>query len=349
LAIDQLSVAFITGSLSRRAGGLFHSVRQLAKGLQEIDVRVGVFGLRDADSEEDLLEWHPIEPVLLNALPSVSVGFAFKLNAALREFKPNIIHQHGIWQGYSQTVSTWARTVPTVISPRGMLDPWAMENSKFKKKIAWHTWERRNLQGASCIHTLASNEAAAVREILPQANIKVIANAVEFPEQQRRTIHSGEKRKLLFLGRIHPKKGLSELVDQWSNLPDDIRATWSVIIAGPDEGGHRLNLEMKIASIGLESSFDFVGPVVGIEKDRLLRKANAFILPSHSEGLPMAILEAWSYGLPVLKVLANALRHSDLSSVGKKGLALVQQNFALPKIINAHFENYHSLLKTTTI
>lgn len=365
-----ISVAIVTGSVSRQAGGLFHSVRQLAQGLEAEGVRVGVFGLRDADTEKDLSAWGPIEPVVLHPTPTAGIGFAKGLNAALSSFQPSIVHQHGIWQGFSRTVSAWSSSVPTVVSPRGMLDPWAIQNSNLKKKLAWYGWEERNLTNAASIHALAENEAEAIKQAIPMAKIVVIPNAVSLPKKRTKPRRNSGKRLLLFLGRIHPKKGLRELVLQWSQLSLDRQNAWSVTIAGPDEGGHRKELESLVEELNLGSSFNFVGPVIAGAKDALLRESDAFILPSHSEGLPMSVLEAWSYGLPVLMTkacnlpegfsanaaleidhnpsarrLAVALSHDSLEGIGQNGIALVKSRFALSNIVRSHVENYRTLLE----
>lgn len=370
MAQTPISVAIVTGSLSRQAGGLFHSVRQLAQGLEAEGVRVGVFGLRDADTEKDLSAWGPIEPVALHPTPTAGVGFAKGLHAALSSFQPSIIHQHGIWQGFSRTVSAWSSKVPTVVSPRGMLDPWAIQNSNFKKKLAWCGWEEKNLIEAASIHALAESEAEAIKQAIPTANIVVIPNAVSLPKETTKSGKNSGKRSLLFLGRIHPKKGLRELVLQWSQLSLVQRNAWSVTVAGPDEGGHRKELESLVKELKLEGSFNFIGPVIAGAKDALLRESDAFILPSHSEGLPMSVLEAWSYGLPVLmtkacnlpegfsanaaleidhdpsaKKLALALSRDRLEILGQNGTTLVKTRFALPMIVRSHLENYQTLLE----
>ncbi len=369
MAPQAPSIAIVTGSVSRLAGGLFYSVRQLARGLDEAGARVAVFGLRDDQTDADVDAWKPLSPVVLNPMPTRGIGFAKGLHEALTAFRPTIIHQHGIWQAYSKTVSHWSQTVPTVISPRGMLDPWALQNANYKKRLAWYAWEGKNLRSAACIHALAESEATAVKTILPHANVPVIPNAVEMPALAAKKPHRDGKKNLLFLGRLHPKKGLKELIGQLSNLETDLRKDWTVTIAGPDEDGHKAELERDITARDLADVVDFVGPAFGPKKEALLQQADAFILPSHSEGLPMAVLEAWAYGLPVLMTkacnlpegftagaaleidhdaagvrLAAALNHPDLKTVGQRGRELAQSRFALPAIVNAHLTNYDVLL-----
>jgi glycosyltransferase involved in cell wall biosynthesis len=167
---------------------------------------------------------------------------------------------------------------------------------------------------------------------------------------------------MLFVGRIHPKKGLVPLIEAWGRTPAMATEGWRLVIAGWDDGGHEPALRARVEALGLRNSVAFVGPVVGTAKDGLFRRASAFILPSFSEGLPMAVLEAWSYGLPVLMTdechlsvgfVAGAARRveptaasiaeglsgfaaragrGELASMGARGRALVEDRYSWARI-----------------
>ncbi len=112
----------------------------------------------------------------------------------------------------------------------------------------------------------------------------------------------GGRHVILFLGRLHPKKGLANLLQGWATLLRDrpgTRQSWCLVIGGWDQGGHRAELERQAAELGLSDSVWFAGPLHATEKAGAFQHAAAFILPSFSEGMPMAVIEAWSYGLPV--------------------------------------------------
>jgi poly(glycerol-phosphate) alpha-glucosyltransferase len=102
---------------------------------------------------------------------------------------------------------------------------------------------------------------------------------------------------MLFLGRLHPKKNLPALIEAWPVNPS---GNWHLAIAGWDQLGHENDLRQQVKMRGIENRVHFLGPLFGSSKDAALRNARAFVLPSLSEGLPMAVLEAWSYALPVL-------------------------------------------------
>jgi len=207
-----------------------------------------------------------------------------------------------------------------------MLDAWALDNARLKKRIAAACFQRRHLQRAACLHALCNSEAKAIRSYGLTNPICVIPNGVDLPESPVTDPPPwcGEavanRKVILFLGRLHPKKGLRHLLEGWHALLSEragVRESWCVVIAGWDEGGHRAELEDQAASLAIADTVFFVGPVQGKEKAAAFAHADAFILPSFSEGLPMAILEAWSYGLPV-----GATRECNLPEGPDAGAAI---------------------------
>ncbi len=210
---------------------------------------------------------------------------------------------------------------PRIVSPHGMLDQWALGRSGWKKRVARVLFEQRHLAGAACLHALCRSEARSIRSYRLKNPVAIIPNGVDLPELSAGTengLPETEQKILLFLGRLHPKKGLMNALRAWA-LAGRQGDGWQFVIAGWDQGGHDEELKRLCDELGLaysntptcefldqaatsshESSVVFVGPAFGEHKDRLLRHASAFILPSFSEGLPMSVLEAWSYRLPVL-------------------------------------------------
>ena len=104
----------------------------------------------------------------------------------------------------------------------------------------------------------------------------------------------------MFLGRLHPKKGLSELMEAFAGLDKRLTSDWEIVIAGWGENSYQKKLEQQARSVGIENQINFVGARFGNDKADLFRSCDAFVLPSFSEGLPMSVLEAWSYAMPSL-------------------------------------------------
>ena len=304
-----MNVGILTPTLSRTGGGIFPIVAAHARGLAaEPGITLSVFGIADEFSEVDSREFHPVHPKSYPPLIR-KLGLARGLMHDIVHSDLDILHQHGLWQ-YPSVVSTRFRSRSAgrlVISTQGMLEPWAIAHAQLKKKIAGWLFERHNLEAASCLHC-SQAEVAGVRAFGLKTPIAVIPNGVDLPDPgripPRPAWMAGDRRVLLFLGRIHPKKGVFELLQAWAKLlerSDAARQGWVLAIAGWDDGGYATQLKEAARHLGLgPDSVVFPGGIFGPEKEAAFRNAAAFILPSFSEGLPMSVLEAWSHGLPVL-------------------------------------------------
>lgn len=302
----------LTASLSRMAGGLFWSVRSLSRSVKGTGCTVSVFATDDRHAREDIEQWRGLGPRLFSRLGPDAFAYAPGLSAALDGADLDILHTHGLWMYPSVASWCWARRHkrPLVISPRGMLDPWALGNAAWKKRLAAWLYENRHLHSAACLHALNDAEYHAIRVCGLRNPVAIIPNGIDLPPPATAFVQPEwavglpfGARAMLFLGRLHPKKGLVELLRGWAlarKLEPDLAACWFLIVAGWDESGHEAGLRSLAAELDLNASVRFVGPQFGREKEASLARADAFVLPSHSEGLPMAVLEAWAHGLPVL-------------------------------------------------
>lgn len=378
-----LALGIVTVSISRRAGGLFESVRFPTLGLAKAGNKIDVFSVTDDRTEDDLKAWTPIVPKMFTAIGPRRLAYVPALRKALLSDLPDLVHQHGLWRYLSVAVSAFrARTGrPTVISPRGMLDPWALQNGGWKKRIARTLYQDRSLQGAACLHALNDSEAASIRALGLRNPIAVIPNGVNLPDPEDASaprpafLGANDRQVLLFIGRIHPKKGLAETVDAWAVLKQiapDVARSWRLVVAGWGDDDHRIGLAQRVNELGLADDVTFHGPVFGPEKEAALNHADAFILASHSEGLPMAILEAWAHRLPVFmsracnlpegfaagaaveistetvsiaSTLAERLADPDLSTIGDAGRALVEVCFTWDAVVSEQMRVYEWLVR----
>ena len=309
-----MRLGFLTGSVSRRAGGLFPAVRSLAEALQRSpEIDLNVFGLLDADTAADLPAWGPVPVNVSPVRGPRSFGYASGLGSNVGSKRIDLLHVHGMWMYPSIAARRWsARTrAPYVISPHGMLDRWAIKNSGWKKRIAIFLYEGSHLQGAACLHALCDAEAQDIRAFGLTNPICIIPNGTEAAAQLEpppapwRSELARDAKVLLYLGRLHPKKGLLNLLRAMHEVhrcADELLRNWHLVIAGWDQNGHRAQLEAFAAQCGMAGFVHFIGPQYGDAKLATLCGADAFVLPSVSEGLPMAVLEAWTHGLPVLMI-----------------------------------------------
>lgn len=267
-----MRLGLTTGSLSRGAGGLFESVRALGKALTEREVNVRVYGLWDKHWELDKKNWLPLEAEAFSYIGPRASAWSPQMDAALDQAESDLIHLHGLWQYPSvATRRQWtARRTPYLISPRGMLDTWALGNSRWKKVAAAWLFENAVLRDAACLHALCDSEAAAMRNYGLKNRIEIIPNGVNLPEldnaeSRRADKPSRGRRQLLFLGRIHPKKGLIRALRVWAGIQNSKfkihhSKQWQFVIAGWDQGGHEAELKRLCAELGLKV-FSFQGSV----------------------------------------------------------------------------------------
>jgi glycosyltransferase involved in cell wall biosynthesis len=192
------------------------------------------------------------------------------------------------------------------VTPHGMLDHYSVRRSAAKKRIYAAVAERRTLRGASALHFFNAEEAAEAQDFMPLPRYFLLPNGVEVArfaglpgrdELERMVPETRGRIVALYLGRIHPKKGLDVFLPAMAKVkaPELL-----LVIAGPDEGGYKQEVEALAASLDLAKQIHFVGPVEGDAKRRLLGGSDFFILPSHQEGDSVAIKEALAAGLPVL-------------------------------------------------
>ncbi len=304
-----MKVAMLTAWLSRRGGGVSRVVRGLASQLQGGEsCRVEVFGIDDEYAADDPEAWGHVPVSAFPVRGPAAFGFAPRLARALHESRPDLVHVHGLWMYPSVASLNWSRRAggPRLISPQGMLDAWAIRNSRWKKRLAGWLYENRHLRGAACLHALCEEEARAIRAYGLGNPICVIPSGVDVPADDGGASapwfgQVPESAKvLLYLGRLHPKKGLVNLLRAWSGLSGTPASDWRLVIAGWDQRGHERQLRRLAKELAITDRVVFVGPQFGKAKDAALRNARAFVLASFSEGLPIAVLEAWAYGLPVV-------------------------------------------------
>jgi glycosyltransferase involved in cell wall biosynthesis len=297
-----MKVGFLVSSVSRDAGGLFQSVRGLAKAVASTNPNVRVFGISDEQSAVDSQEWRPLSVQTFR--PQLRAwGYAYQLVPAMLGADLDVLSVHGLWKYCSAASRRWHQQTdrPYVVHPEGMLEPWALRNARWKKRIATLLYENQHLREAACLRALSEAEALSFRAQGLSNPICVIPNGVDLPDlsESNAGSRSQNRKTLLYLGRLHRKKNVANLIRAWnemSNSQDCRRDAWVLAIAGWEQSGYESELK-RIAAV---PSIVFLGPQFGPEKSECYRTCDAFILPSLSEGLPMTVLEAWAYAKPVL-------------------------------------------------
>jgi glycosyltransferase involved in cell wall biosynthesis len=257
-----------------------------------------------------------------------------------------------------------------VYHPQGMFEPWILRRSRWKKRLVSVLFENRNMAQCRLWRALTNREADQIRQRGFKAPIIVAPNGVRLEDYDSGPSGNGtplslpdramQKRRLVFMARLHPKKGLDLLAPAWARLKEH-HSSWELLIAGPNEDGYQATVETMIRELGVTSATTLVGSVTGYAKQALLKGADLFVLPSYSEGFPLAVLEAMACRVPVVgtdgcnfaeletegggwlcnanidsvhKALRDALQSSDAERMerGRTARKLVERRYTWPGI-----------------
>lgn len=218
----------------------------------------------------------------------------------------DLIHIHGVWMYPQYITAKYAlkNKIPFIISPHGMYEPWLWTKGRLKKKIYFKFLTKNLFSKASRIHAITSDEQSNLKKLFPNSNFVEIPNLIEFnKETNEREVHFKEK-YILFLGRLHEKKGIELLINSFSKLKNDDLIL--KIAGGFNE--YKLVLEELVIKLGLQRKVQFLGLVKGFEKKQLFRNAFVFVAPSYSEVVGMVNLEAALEQTPVITTFQTGLK-----------------------------------------
>jgi len=179
-----------------------------------------------------------------------------------------------------------------------MLGPWAMAHGGWKKRMAWMAYQHRDLRTATAFHATSEQESNEIRALGFRQPIAIVPNGISIPSVLPLR-NTKPYRQALFLSRLHPKKGLINLLRAWHAVGINAK-DWRLVIAGPDDGGHRSEVAAEIERLSLSDDVTIIGDVQGEGKWQHYVDSDLFVLPSFNENFGIVIAEALSIGLPVI-------------------------------------------------
>lgn len=298
-----MRVIHVIPAITEEASGPTYSVVRLCESLIE--------------SGEDLtlaaMDWspRPSMPAFIKVFP---LGFGPRrlgrspemsrwLMSETADGKVDVIHNHGMWQ-MNAVYPGWAakgRKTKLVVSPRGAFSTWAMSYGSRFKRVFWPLIQRPALAQASCFHATAEAEYEDIRRLGFTQPVAIIPNGIDVPEFVRKNTRAF--RTLLFLGRLHPVKGVDTLLTAWAAVMDRF-PQWRLLVIGTDsgygdQGGYLEQLKVLAAQLRL-SRMEFAEPLYGADKWSAYRDADLFVLPTRSENFGITVAEALAAGTPAI-------------------------------------------------
>jgi glycosyltransferase involved in cell wall biosynthesis len=370
-----MRILHVVSSIDKTTGGPAESITSLVCGL--IEHSKSSIKLITRESNNPVTgKFQRAEEVVV-FLKSDYLGCFSNFNLAIQNRTPVIIHGHGMWDLPIHQMVFKARKagIPYILSVHGMLAPWALGHKNWKKKIAMALYQRRDLDHAICLHATSEMEASNIRKLGLRNSIAVIPNGIEIPELNCDTVgHNVQKKKVLFLSRIHKVKGIENLIAAWKNIPNSIRFDWTLEIIGNGESEYINKLKNIIIENSLVESVKILDPVFDDRKKEIYQSADIFVLPTFSENFGMVVAEAMSYGIPVITTkgapweeletrnagwwidigveplthaLINAISTPKLKLVemGLNGRKLVEDKYSIETVAKQMSELYYWILK----
>jgi glycosyltransferase involved in cell wall biosynthesis len=298
-----VNIIHVVPAITEEASGPSYSVVRLCESLLEAGDEVTLAAM----------DWAPIArpPACLRTFPmgvgprrlGRSPAMARWLEEQARSGQVAVLHNHGMWQMNAvypgRTAARYG--TPYVVSPRGTWSAWAMANGSVMKKPFWSLLQRPAVEPATCFHATAESEYEDIRRLGFRQPVAVIPNGIDILPPMDKT--GDGRRTVLFLGRIHPVKGLDMLLHAWgavqARFPD-----WRLRIVGSDDGYHGSSGYMSVlkrlaAALGLQR-IEFSGALHGAAKWQAYADSDLFVLPTYSENFGMSIAEALASGTPAL-------------------------------------------------
>lgn len=228
-----------------------------------------------------------------------SLGLVGSLKAAVA--RAEIVHNHSLWSfpNMAAGLATHSGGATLVTSPRGTLAPAARSRSHLKKSI-FKPLQWPAISRAACLHATSPMECQDIREFGLKHPVAVIPNGIDLPWLDATDIAASpqQSRRMLFLGRLHPIKGIEFLLSAWQAL-QDAHPEWELVIAGKGDPAYVQSLYDMAKQLKLKRA-SFPGPVYGQAKTSLYRSAELFVLPTQTENFGMAIAEAQAHRVPVI-------------------------------------------------
>lgn len=362
-------------SIDRASGGVGAYMQLLTKELGKL---VELHVVTHSSPNQLTLENCTLHYISSGWLPWSSTNREFV--TLLDELQPDVFHTNCCWLPLSAMTAMWAKEkgYKVVFTPHGMLEPWIMQRHYYTKKLpAIMLFQKRGVACADLVHSTAVSEMNNIKALAWNRNICMIPNCVdlEIIDEKLSSLDPQERvtsKTILFLSRVHVKKGINFLLEAVAELKEDLKG-WKVKIAGEGDASYIEELKAMSRCLGVDNMVEFLGGVYGDEKWKLYNDASLFVLPTHSENFGIVVAEALACRVPVVtttgtpweelnanhcgwwveigtRPLVNALssflelKKEELDEMGRNGRMLIEKKYSCRTVAAQFEEVYNNLI-----
>lgn len=357
-----MKVLHTVSSLGARSGGPSQSIYATVSGLNQLGIRADILTMDVKDPAKDHLTGMDI---FIKAKPRDAISplaISRNMRSYLRERQEYDIYQtHGLWMDINHATCAFARqqNKPYIITPRGMLYPEALARSSWKKKLLLALGHKKDIALANCIHATCKQEMEHYRALGFTNPVAVIPNPVAIPDFTDSIHRPNDCFRIGFLGRIHPRKHVHDLIEAWTRMGTAVK-NGELLIIGQGDARYMQQLHNQVVQAGL-SNVRFAGFLSGKEKFEALASLTALFVPSDFENFGMIIPEALIVKTPVMASLgtpweelnshhcgwwrnnsveslceclemAHAMSSDELNQMGVRGRELICSSYSCEKV-----------------
>lgn len=305
---------------------------------------------------------------------SILSGMKKEWEKLLNDLQPDIVHINCCWMPQCAFVQKWAQDLgyKVVLTPHGMLEPWIIQRNYWWKKLpALWLYQKKAVQRADYLHATATSEKENLLKLGYNPRIAVIANGIEVEKIPMKESWK-RNREILFLSRIHVKKGIEFLLEAVAQLKEDLKE-YRVLIAGEGDESYIQTLKAKAHALNISDQVHLIGGIYGAEKWKRFQQADLFVLPSYCENFGIVVAEALASGTPVLTTkgtpwqelethgcgwwielsvaeIVKALKafintsEATLEMMGRNGRILVENKYSNQKASKLMYDLYHRII-----
>lgn len=297
----SISSVHVVPSIANEASGPSYSVVRLCEALKDIgnETKLCVLEPIPSDTECDFIKGfsYGMGPKRIGNSPQMESWLRQQATSG----KVSILHNHSLWMMPNIYPARAVRgtSCNLVVSPRGTMSDWAWRHSANIKRVFWFLLQKKALEDATGFVATAQSEYEDIRNRGFTQPVAIIPNGVDVPDSEiKANVTEDGPRKLLFLSRIHPKKGIENLLRAWG-VVEEHHLDWQLNIAGPDNGGYLYEMKRLANKLSLKRCY-FTGPLYGKKKKDAYAGAELYVLPTHSENFGMTVAEALASGTPAI-------------------------------------------------